>query len=73
MATAVKISDKLLKDAKRNSKVENRSVAGQIEYWAKIGKLATENKDLTFDLIYEILLGLAEEEAGLTSQYLFND
>ncbi|OGR27219.1 MAG: hypothetical protein A2277_04415 [Desulfobacterales bacterium RIFOXYA12_FULL_46_15] len=39
MSTAVKISDELVAKAKVKSKVFKRSVAGQIEYWAKIGQI----------------------------------
>ncbi len=71
MATAVRISDLLLKEARLVSSVENRSVTGQIEYWAKIGKCAEENPDLTYNLIKEILLGLEELEHGELSEYKF--
>ncbi len=55
MATAVRISESLLKDARKFSKIDRRSLTGQIEHWAKIGKCAEENSDLTYDLIKEIL------------------
>jgi len=71
MATAVRVSDLLLKEARLVSSVENRSVTGQIEYWAKIGKCAEENPDLTFNLIKDILLGLEELEQGEVSEYRF--
>ena len=71
MATAVRISDLLLKEARLVSSVENRSVTGQIEYWAKIGKCAEENPDLTYNLIKEILLGLEELEHDELSEYKF--
>lgn len=71
MATAVRVSDLLLKEARLVSSVENRSVTGQIEYWAKIGKCAEENPDLTFNLIKDILLGLEELEHGEVSEYKF--
>jgi len=35
----VKVSDDLFEKAKITSKVFHRSIAGQIEYWAKIGQL----------------------------------
>jgi len=38
MATAARISANLLTDAKKYSKVDHRSVTGQIEHWARIGK-----------------------------------
>ena len=69
MATAVRISDKLVREAKLFSKVDNRSVTGQIEHWARIGKCAEENPDLTYNLIKEILIGLEELDQGESSEY----
>ena len=71
MTTAVRVSNKLLKEAKLYSKLDNRSVRGQIEHWAMIGKCAEENPDLTYSLIKDILTGLAELEAGESSEYTF--
>lgn len=42
----------------------NRSLAGQIEHWAKIGKLVEENPDLSYELIKNILIAQREAEAG---------
>jgi len=42
MSIAVRISNKLIDEAKIQSRVENRSLTGQIEYWAKIGKISEE-------------------------------
>ena len=64
MATAVRISEELLNDAKRYSRIDHRSLAGQIEHWARMGKCAEENPDLTYALIKEILIGLEELEQG---------
>ena len=72
MATAVRISDDLLKLARKMSKIENRSVTGQIEYWAKIGKIAEENPEMPYSLIKELLLGLHELESGDFSEYQFD-
>ena len=58
MPVAIKISEALVSNARVYSKVNNRSLTGQIEFWAKIGKCAEENPDLTYDQIKEILLGL---------------
>ena len=71
MSTAVRISDKLMDEAKVTSKVENRSVTGQIEYWAKIGKIAEENPTMSFQLIKEILFGLEELDSGKGIEYNF--
>ncbi len=71
MATAVRITDELAREAKKFSTIDNRSVTGQIEHWARIGKCAEENPDLTYDLIKDILIGLAELEQGESSEYTF--
>ncbi len=71
MTTAVRVSDRLLQEAKIYSKLDNRSIRGQIEHWAKIGKCAEENPDLTYSLIKEILIGLEELEQGECSEYIF--
>jgi hypothetical protein len=71
MPSAIKISDDLINNARKVSKAENRSLTGQIEYWAKIGKLAEENPDLSYHLIREILLGLNEIKSGDVSDYQY--
>jgi hypothetical protein len=71
MATAVRISEQLVNDAKKISRVDHRSLTGQIEYWARMGKCAEENPDLTFSLIKDILIGIAEFEQGEKSEYTF--
>jgi len=69
MATAVRVSNELVQEAKIFSKIDQRSLTGQIEHWAKIGKCAEENPDLTYSLIKEILVGLVELEQGKSSEY----
>ena len=71
MASAVRISNKLVRDAKLYSKVDNRSITGQIEHWARIGKCAEENPDLSYSLIKEILIGLEELAQSESSEYKF--
>jgi len=71
MPTAVRISEELVFEAKKMSKVEHRSLTGQIEHWARIGKTAEENPDLTYDLIKEILIGIEELENGQKTEYQF--
>ncbi len=71
MGLAVRISNKLVDEAKIQSKVENRSLTGQIEYWAKIGKIAEENPDVSYSLLKEILVGLEQLESGKGIEYKF--
>ena len=69
MTTAIRITDELVREAKIFSKIDNRSLTGQIEHWAKIGKCAEENPDLTYSLIKELFIGLEELEQGVLSEY----
>lgn len=71
MPTAVRISDDLLNEARKYSKIDHRSLAGQVEHWAIIGKCAEENPDLTYGLIKEIFVGIAELEQGEKEEYQF--
>ena len=71
MATAVRISDKLVDEAKKYGRIDHRSLAGQIEHWARMGKYSEENPDLPYSLIKEILIGLDELDQGERSEYKF--
>lgn len=62
MAISVKLSDEIVAEAKNIS----------IEYWAKIGKIAEENPDLTYDFIKNILIAKQESEAGDLKPYDFD-
>ncbi|MBA2306542.1 hypothetical protein H0W26_00170 [Candidatus Dependentiae bacterium] len=72
MGTAVKLSDSIISEAKIMSKALNRSVAGQIEHWAKIGRIAEENPDLTYELVKSILIAQQEVQAGNLEPYDFD-
>lgn len=68
MSIQVKLSEKLVEQAKVFGSVEHRSVPKQIEYWAQIGKIAQENPDLPFSLIREILIA---DQAPVIGEYVF--
>lgn len=72
MPIAVRISDDLLSRARSVSKIEKRSLTGQIEHWAQIGKLAEENPDMPYSLIKDVLMGLNDLESGSFSEYKFD-
>ena len=73
MPKAVKISDDLVAKAKIKSKIFKRSIAGQIEYWAKIGQIVEENPDLPLPFIQDILTGKEQIKAGLGTPYVFGE
>ena len=43
MSTPVRIDDQLYEQAKAHALAERRSIAGQIEFWAMVGKAALDN------------------------------
>jgi len=71
MAAAVKVSADLFEKAKIKSKVFKRSIAGQIEYWAKIGQMIEDNPELPLQFIQNILIGKEEIKAGKGTPYVF--
>lgn len=71
MTTAVRVSENLVREARLISAVDNRSVTGQIEHWARVGKCAEENPELTCRVIKDILVGVEELERGESSEYQF--
>ncbi len=73
MAKAVKVSDDLFEKAKIKSKIFKRSIAGQIEYWAKIGQMVEENPDLPLPFIQDILIGREQIKAGQGTPYIFGE
>jgi predicted transcriptional regulator len=73
MPVSVRLSDEIVSNAKIMAAVMNRSSAGQIEYWAKIGKIAEENPDLPYSFIKQSLIAKAEMDNGDVSEYRFED
>ena len=57
---SVRIDETLVNAARASAKAEFRTVQGQIEYWAKVGRAALDNPDLTVSFIAESLMSLAE-------------
>jgi hypothetical protein len=71
MAIAVRISEELAKEARKLGRIDHRSLAGQIEHWARMGKCAEENPDLPYSLIKEMLIGIEELDEGEKTEYTF--
>lgn len=71
MSKSVKLSDDLLIEAERYSRLYSRSIPKQIEHWAKIGKIAEDNSDLSYQFIMDILFALDEVKEGKETEYKF--
>ena len=59
-STSIRIHQDLYEMAKQDAAIEHRSIAGQIEFWARIGRAAMDNPDLPVSFIAESLASLAE-------------
>ncbi len=71
MGRSIKLSDELLADASSYGKALQRSTPRQIEYWARLGKLAEENSDLPLTFIKDTLVAIEESEADEVSEFRF--
>ena len=66
MGMPVRIDDLLYEQAKADASAEHRSIAGQIEFWAKVGRAALDNPDLPASFIAETLIAMAEPREQAT-------
>ena len=61
MATvSVRIDEELVKEARLAAKAEFRTVQGQLEFWANVGRAALDNPDLPVTFVADALLSMAE-------------
>ena len=56
----VRIDHHLYEQAKVHAQAERRTIAGQVEFWAMIGKNALDNPDLPIDFVRDLLVAKAE-------------
>ncbi|MBY0500581.1 MAG: ParD-like family protein [Alphaproteobacteria bacterium] len=71
MTTTIRISDAIVHDAQIFGKIYNRSVPKQIEFWSRIGKIAEENPDLSYEEIRMLLFALEEKKLGDVEEFKF--
>jgi hypothetical protein len=71
MSTVINLSEQLIEEAKPFAQAMHRSVAEQIEYWARLGKVAEENSDLPINILQDMLISMEEAKAGNLSAYQF--
>lgn len=65
-STSIRIDQTLYDQAKADAVTEHRTIAGQIEFWAKIGRAALDNPDLPVSFIAEALASMAERREDAT-------
>ncbi|PXV72144.1 ParD-like antitoxin of type II ParDE toxin-antitoxin system [Nitrosomonas eutropha] len=65
-STSIRIDQTLYEQARSEALVEHRTIAGQIEYWARVGRAALDNPDLPVSFIAESLASMAEPRSEAT-------
>lgn len=66
-STSIRIDQTLYDQARNEALAEHRTIAGQVEYWAKIGRAALDNPDLPVSFIAESLASMAEPHEESTA------
>ncbi len=64
--TSIRIDQVLYNQAKADAAAEHRTIAGQIEFWAKVGRAALDNPDLPVSFVAESLVSMAEPREDAT-------
>lgn len=64
--TSIRIGQTLYEQAKVDAAAEHRTIAGQVEFWAKVGRTALDNPDLPVSFIAESLASMAEPREHAT-------
>ena len=65
--TSIRIDQTLYNQAKADAAAEHRTIAGQIEFWAKVGRAALDNPDLPVSFIADFLASMAEPRKDATA------
>jgi hypothetical protein len=60
MGMPVRIDDNLYDQARAQAQAERRTIAGQIEFWAIVGRTALDNPDLPIDFVRDLIIARAE-------------
>ena len=69
MSTAINLLEQLIEETKPVAQATHRSVLEQIEYWARLGKVAEENPDSPINMLQDILASIEEVKASNTNVY----
>ena len=60
VTSSIRIKQDLYEQARQEAVVEHRTIAGQIEFWARVGRAALDNPDLPVTFVAEALASLTE-------------
>ena len=60
VSTSIRNNQDLYDLARQDAELEHRSIAGQIEFWARVGRAALDNPDLPVSFVAESLAAMSE-------------
>ncbi len=72
-STTIRIDQTLYEQACADAVGEHRTIAGQIEYWARVARAALDNPDLPVGFIAETLASLVYLEAVGPHENFYRD
>lgn len=70
---AIRLPSSLIKDAEKYASLTLRTTPKQIEYWARLGRCAEDNPDLSLDFIKDCMLGLEDIENNRITPFEFRE
>ena len=65
--TSIRIDQTLYEQARQDALIEHRTIAGQIEFWAMVGRAALDNPELPVSFVAESLASMAEPRERATA------
>jgi hypothetical protein len=65
MGMPVRIDNLLYEQAKNEAKAEHRTIAGQIEFWASVGRSAIDNPELSVEFVLPVLGSMRDLQIDL--------
>ena len=71
MGVSIRVDESIYDDAKKVAAAECRSIAHQIEFWAKIGKCALDNPELPTEFVRELWIS-KHQDRSLAESFEFS-
>jgi hypothetical protein len=68
----MRLSTELVQAAEVAAQHNQRTTAGQIEFWVRLGRALEENPDLSSQILLDLLMGIEDINQGKTRTYRFN-
>jgi hypothetical protein len=67
MGRPIRINNALYREVREHAHAEQRTIARQLEFWARMGKASLDNPDLPTEFVKDLLIARAEGRSLTTS------